>query len=140
MAAQPNQGPTTGLTPHLNIPDKRAVEAIGFYVKAFGAIEQIRIPTEDGERLMHAHILINGASLLLHDDFPEHTGGPMPPPSGVTLHLQVDDADTWFDRAVTAGATPTIPLADMFWGDRYGQLRDPFGHVWSIGSRIDEQG
>ena len=139
MTAQPNQGPTTGLTPHLNIPDKRAGEAIDFYAKAFGATEQLRIPAEDGERLMHAHILVNGASLLLHDDFPEHTGGPMPSPNGVVLHLQVDDADTWYERAVSAGATPTMPPQDMFWGDRYGQLRDPFGHVWSIGSRIGEQ-
>ena len=139
MTAQTNQGPTSGLTPHLNIPDKRASEAIDFYVKAFGATELLRTSTEDDERLMHAHVLINGASLLLHDDFPEHTGGPMPSPSGVTLHLQVDDADTWFARAVAVDAAPILPLQDMFWGDRYGQLRDPFGHVWSIGSRIAEE-
>lgn len=127
-----DQGPVTGLTPHIAIADKRAAEAIDFYVRAFGAEEKIRMPADDGERLMHAHLVINGGSLMMHDDFPEYTGKPMAAPAGVTLHLQVDDADKWFDRAVAAGATPTMPLADMFWGDRYGQVTDPFGHVWSI--------
>ncbi len=128
-------GPTSGLTPHLNIPDRRCGEAIDFYVKAFGAEEQVRSAGDDG-RLMHAHILVNGASLLLHDDYPEYNGKAMLPPSAVTLHLQVDDADKWYDRAVAAGATATMPLDDMFWGDRYGQLKDPFGHTWSIGATL----
>lgn len=134
------QGPLTGLTPHISIADKRAAEAIDFYVAAFGAVEQIRMPAEDGERLMHAHIIINGASLMMHDDFPEYSGSAMATPSGVTLHLQVDDADTWFDRAVAAGATPMMPLENMFWGDRYGQVKDPFGHVWSIATAIEAGG
>jgi PhnB protein len=130
-----NEGPTGGLTPHIQIGDKRAAEAIDFYKKAFGATEIRRMPAEDGVRLMHAHLHINGASLMLHDEFPEYVdpaeadvaGG-----SGMTLHLQVDNADAWFDRAVAAGATATMPVADMFWGDRYGQVKDPFGYRWSV--------
>jgi PhnB protein len=131
-----NQGPTTGLTPHLAIPDKRGAEAIDFYGKAFGATEQARMLADDGVRLMHAHLIVNGASLMMHDDFPEYTGGAMAPPSGVTLHLQVDDTDAWYDRAIAAGATPRMPPEDMFWGDRYAQVTDPFGHAWSIGTPV----
>ena len=131
-----NQGPTTGLTPHLAIPDKRGAEAIDFYGKAFGATEQARVLADDGVRLMHAHLTVNGASLMMHDDFPEYTGGAMAPPSGVTLHLQVDDTDAWYDRAIAAGATPRMPPGDMFWGDRYAQVIDPFGHAWSIGTPV----
>ncbi len=135
MERHPDQGPTGGLTPHIQIGDKRAAEAIEFYTKAFGAVEQRRMLAEDGKRLMHAHVIINGASLMLHDEFPEYVdpdavdvaGG-----SGLTLHLQVDDADAWFARAVAAGATASMPLENMFWGDRYGQVTDPFGYRWSI--------
>lgn len=131
-----NQGPTGGLTPHLAIADKRASEAIDFYAKAFGAREQMRIPADDGVRLLHAHLLVNGASLMLHDEFPEYVTELSGKPDGVTLHLQVDDADAWFDRAVAAGASVVMPLDNMFWGDRYGQVKDPFGHQWSIGASI----
>jgi PhnB protein len=92
---------------------------------------------EDGERIMHAHLLLNGGSLMLADDWPEMRGGvASAPPASVTLHLQVDDADAWFARAIAAGATATMPPQDMFWGDRYGRLQDPFGHTWAIGARI----
>ena len=128
-----NQGPTTGLTPHIAIADKRASEAIDFYIKAFGATENMRMPADDGVRLMHAHLTINGASLMMHDEFPEYVNEPSGKPDGVTLHLHVDDADAWFDRAVAAGV---MPLDNMFWGDRYGQIKDPFGHQWSIGAPI----
>lgn len=134
--AQPNQGPTGGLTPHIAIAGKRAGEAIDFYIKAFGAVEQIRIPADDGVRLMHAHLHVNGASLMMHDDFPEYTGSAMAAPSGVTLHLQVDDTDAWFRRAVDAGAEAVMGPDDMFWGDRYAQVKDPFGHLWSIGTPL----
>ena len=72
---------------------------------------------------------------MLSDEFPEYHA-PSPPPAAVMLHLQVPDADAAFARAVEAGATVTMPLADMFWGDRYGQVRDPFGHGWSIGAPL----
>lgn len=130
------QGPTTGVTPHLTIRDDRAAEAIDFYKTAFGATEHTRMAGEDGKRLMHAHLTINNGSVMLHDDFPDYSGGPAPAPAGVVLHLQVDDVDTWMARAAAAGAEVTMPAEDMFWGDRYGQLRDPFGHAWAIGAPV----
>lgn len=135
-----NQGPTGGLTPHIAIADKRASEAIEFYKQAFGAVEQVRMPAEDGVRLMHAHLLVNGSSLMMHDDFPEYSGQAMAAPSGVTLHLQVDDADRWYDRAIAAGATSVMAPENMFWGDRYAQVKDPFGHLWSIGHPLKGEG
>lgn len=133
MDTPTDQTPTSGLTPHLAIADGRAGEAIDFYAKAFGATERVRMPAEDGKRLMHAHLIVNGASLMLHDDFPEYTGGAMAAPSGVTLHLEVDDADAWHARAIEAGATSRLEPHDAFWGARYAQVADPFGHLWSIG-------
>ncbi len=131
------QGPTTGLTPHINIRDGRAAEAIAFYTKAFGATEQRRMLAQDGKRIMHAHIHINGASLMLNDDFPEMRGGTAAvAPEGIVLHLQVDDADAWWDRATAAGAEIRFPIQDQFWGDRYGHVADPFGYIWSIGSPL----
>lgn len=130
------QGPTTGVTPHLTIPSRGGQAAIEFYTRAFGATEIRRMLAEDGERLMHAHLTINGASVMLNDEFPEYSGEQDVTPRGVTIHLQVDDADEWWNRALLAGGVPLFPLADQFWGDRYGQLRDPFGHSWSIGSPI----
>ncbi len=137
--ATANQGPTSGVTPHIMILNNRAAEAIDFYKAAFGAEERVRMLADDGVRLMHAHLEINGSSLMLNDDFPEYKGPgatPEGPPAGTVLHLQVDDADRWFERAVAAGATVRMPLQDMFWGDRYGHVGDPFGHVWSIATPI----
>ena len=141
MANDLNEAPTGGLTPHIQIGDRRAVEAIEFYKKAFGATEVRRQAVEDG-RLMHAHLHINGASLMMHDEFPEYVGPADVGPaggSGLTLHLQVDDADAWYARAVAAGARGAMPVEDMFWGDRYGQVVDPFGYRWSIGHPITEE-
>ena len=144
MASQPEQGPTAGLTAHLTIAQGgTASDAIAFYTAAFGAVEQVRMAAEDGKRLMHAHLMINGGSLMLNDDFPEYHGPAdvgSGPPSGVALHLQVDDARAWFARAVAAGAVVAMPLEDMFWGDRYGQMADPFGYRWAIGCPIKEEG
>lgn len=134
-----SQGPMAGLTPHLQIGNGQAADAITFYGAAFGATEQARMPADDRKRLMHAHLIINGASLMLHDEFPEYIDpehDDSGPPRGLTLHLQVDDADAWFDRAVAAGATVKMPMADQFWGDRYGQVADPFGFRWSIGAPL----
>lgn len=127
------QGPTGGVTPHLTIPSRGGQAAVEFYQRAFGAEVLDLKPAEDGERLMHCHLRINGGSVLLNDEFPEYHGEADITPKGVTLHLQVDDADEWWGRAMVAGAEPLFPLEDQFWGDRYGQLRDPFGHTWSIG-------
>jgi len=126
------------VTAHLAVHG--AAQAIDFYKKAFGAREIVRTLGPDGRLIMHAQIAIGDSMVLLHDEFPE-SGGQSPRTLGgsaVTLHLYVDDADAWFERAVKAGATVEMPLQDMFWGDRYGQLVDPFGHNWSIGSRIEK--
>ena len=142
MANDVNEPPTGGLTPHIQIGNKRAAEAVDWYKAAFGATEIRRQAVEDG-RLMHAHLHVNGASLMLHDEFPEHVdpaeadhaGG-----SGLTLHLQVDNADSWFERAVAAGARIAMPLENMFWGDRYGQVVDPFGYRWSMAHSLEQEG
>jgi PhnB protein len=136
MEQNQEQGPVSGVTPHLTIRDGRAAEAADFYAAAFGAQEAMRMPAQDGKRLMHVHLKINGGSVMMNDDFPEYRGGPSGEPASVTLHLQVDDADRWFERAVAAGATISLPLANQFWGDRYGQVKDPFGHSWSIGGPV----
>ena len=140
MQDNPAQDEMPGVTPHLTIGDKRAKEAIDFYKTAFDA-EEAMPPhmADDGERIMHSHLKINGGSVMLNDDFPEYGGcGAAGAPAAVTLHLQVEDADRWFERATGAGATVTMPLADQFWGDRYGQVKDPFGHSWSIGAPVKQ--
>jgi len=113
-----------------------AADAIAFYKKAFGAVETMRLPGRDG-RLMHAAIQIGGASIMLVDETPEW--GALSPKSlkgtPVTIHLYVNDVDAFVDRAVKAGASLKMPVADMFWGDRYGVIVDPFGHSWSIATR-----
>lgn len=131
--SQTEQGPTAGVTPHLTIPSKGGQAALEFYARAFGAEELDRRYAEDGERILHAHLRINGASVMLNDEFPEYHGAANVRPAGVTLHLQVADPDAWWARAMGAGAEPVMAMEDQFWGDRYGQLRDPFGHNWSIG-------
>jgi PhnB protein len=123
-----------GVTPYLTVHG--ASEAAEFYGRAFGAEEIARVPAEDGKRLVHCHLRINGENVMMSDDFPEHGYAVEGEPRGVTLHLAVDDADTWFERAVAAGAKVTMPIGDQFWGDRYGQIKDPFGHTWSIGAPI----
>jgi PhnB protein len=134
MTMAENQGPTSGVAAHLTIRDGRGDEAVRFYQDAFGAKEETRHLADDGKRLMHSHLSMNGGSLMLNDDFPEFRGGtPAAAPGGLTLHLQVPDADAVWDSAVAAGATVKMPLDDQFWGDRYGQLEDPFGFSWSIG-------
>lgn len=119
------------LTPHLMC--EGAAQAIDFYVRAFNAVELARLPGPDG-RIMHACLRIGDSTLMLADAFPE-CGGVGPKAlqgSPVYLHLYVEDVDAAMAQAQAAGATITMPAADMFWGDRYGQLTDPFGHKWSV--------
>lgn len=138
MERNEQQGPSGGVTAHLTIRDNRAAEAVDFYRQAFGAEPAMEpFKAEDGKRIMHAHLLINGGHLMLNDDFPEY-GSPEKEPGGLTLHLQVKDADEAWNRAIAAGATEIMPLADQFWGDRYGQLTDPFGFRWSIGAPVEQ--
>lgn len=133
-------GPNDGVTPHLTIGGQRGPLAADWYVRAFGGEVLARMPAEDGVRLMHCHLRINGGSLMLADDFPEYHGQvDAPSPNGVVMHLQVPDADAAWTRAVEAGAEVLMPLDNQFWGDRYGQLRDPFGHHWSIGGPIKDE-
>ena len=129
------------VSPMLTVGDGAA--AIDFYVKAFDAEELGRVPGPDGKKLYHAALRINGSLVMLNDDFPEMSDGKsLTPPalggSPVTIHLTVTDVDAKFQKAVDAGATVTMPLADAFWGDRYGELVDPFGHRWSMGQPVRE--
>ena len=123
------------VTPHLICA--RASEAIEFYKNAFNAVELSRLPGSDG-KLMHASIRIGDSVIMLNEETPEWNAlGPKAlKGSPVTIHLYVEDADAVFDQAVHAGAKVTMPLDDMFWGDRYGKLEDPFGHQWSIGTHV----
>jgi len=128
------------VAPHLTVGD--AAAAIDFYVKAFDAAELGRVPGPDG-RLFHAALNINGSMVMLNDDFPEMTDGKSMTPTSlggtpVTIHLQVSDVDAKFQKAVDAGATVVAALEDQFWGDRYGVVRDPFGHLWSLGQPVRE--
>ncbi len=126
----------SGITPYLHIKGGRAREAIDFYKQAFGAEELSCMLGEDGKRIMNAMVRINGNTLMLSDEFPEFTQSKVRDMGGFDLHLQVDDADAWFERATAAGAEVRMPLEDQFWGDRYGSMRDPFGIDWSIGAPI----
>jgi PhnB protein len=128
-----------GLFPYLVVSDAKA--AIHFYTKAFGASEVMRHSAPNSDKLMHVHMTVFGSAFYFADDFPEHMGGKSRTPQAIggtpiTLHLQVDDARRVWDSALAHGATVVMPLADQFWGDRYGQLRDPFGHEWSIGQTL----
>ena len=133
--ADPHLLPPGGVIPYLTIPSRGGQAAVEFYRAAFGAEELFRNLADDGERLMHS-LVINGGLLMISDEFPEYGHVSDVVPTGVALHLQVDDADEWWNRALTSGAVPVMPLADQFWGDRYGRLMDPFGHIWSIASPI----
>lgn len=125
------------LTPHLVCDG--AAKAIEFYKQAFDAVEESRLPGPDG-RLMHAQLRIGDSPLMLVDEFPEM--GALGPKklegSAVTLHLYVPDVDATYAQAVAAGAEPMMPVTDMFWGDRYGQVKDPFGHRWSIATHTQD--
>jgi len=126
------------ITPHLVVRD--AAQAVAFYEQALGAEELYRNLGPDGRSIVHSELLLGDSRFFVNEEFPEHsqhsplhyTGTP------VTLHLYVSDVDVLFARAVDAGAEIMIELADQFWGDRYGRLRDPFGHEWSLASRIED--
>jgi PhnB protein len=135
MTDQQTQPGHQPIMPHLNVAG--AALAIDFYVRAFGATEMMRLPGPDG-RLLHAAVQINGAIVMLADEYPEmegfgpaHWGG-----TAVTLHMLVPDVDAAVARAVDAGATLVMPVSDQFWGDRYGMIRDPFGHQWSLATPV----
>lgn len=128
------------VTPYLVVNGADA--AIAFYKAAFAAEEINRSPitSEDGStKVGHAELQIGDSTLFLADEFPAHGAvGPTGGTSPVTLHLCVTDADAAYQRAVAAGATGTMPPADMFWGDRFAKLIDPFGHHWSISEHLED--
>ncbi|HTD78270.1 MAG TPA: VOC family protein [Chloroflexota bacterium] len=126
------------VTPALLV--RGGAQAIDFYTRAFGARELGRMPAPDGQRIWHAELQIGDARLMLADEFPD-MGGHAPESLGgtpVCLHLYVEDADATVQRAVDAGATVIQPLMDAFWGDRYGRIKDPFGHEWSVATHIED--
>jgi len=131
-----------GLVPHLVVDG--AANAMEFYKKAFGAEEIMRMPHDDGKRLMHAEMKIGGSTFYVCDDFPEFcpTGKSRNPKAigatPVTIHQYVKSCDAAIDRAAKAGAQVAMPAQDMFWGDRYGQVTDPFGHCWSFATPLKQ--
>lgn len=125
----------SAVTPHLVCAG--AANAIEFYKNAFGAEEKYRMPMPDG-KIMNAMITIGGAAIMLVDEMPQWGAlGPLAlKGSPVTIHLFVKDADAAAAQAVKAGAKLTMPVADQFWGDRYGIVEDPYGHKWSIAQHM----
>ena len=119
------------LTPHLIVSD--AAKAIDFYKKAFGAQEQGRFMSPDGKAVMHAEIKIGNSIVMLGNEFPPSCLSPKARGgTSVSLYTYVENADASFERAVKAGCTVKMPMTDQFWGDRFGQVEDPFGHQWSL--------
>ncbi len=131
------------VSPYLTVRGGKA--AIDFYKKAFGAKVAMLMMADDKRRVMHATLLMNGGTLMLSDAFDEFGdhGGTKPPPeaggASVTVHLEVQDVDKAWTKAVKAGGVVIMPLADMFWGDRFGKLRDPFGQVWSLAAPVKKK-
>ena len=116
---------------------KEAAKAIEFYKKAFDANELYRFPGPDGKTIMHAEIMIGNSIVMLADEMPG-MGCRSPQSIGGTsssIYLYVNDADSTFNKAISAGAKVLMPLMDGFWGDRFGSIEDPFGHVWGIATR-----
>lgn len=124
------------LTPYIVVRDAKA--AIEFYVKAFGAVARNVAMTPEGNKVMNAQLVIGNSVLMLNDEFPDF--GATAPKDGErvhsTIHINSLDVNTDFQRAIDAGAIVTMPLADMFWGDRYGAFKCPFGYKWSMGQKM----
>ena len=125
------------ITPQMAV--KGVAAAIDWYTRALGAHELLRNVAPDGTSIMHAELLLGDSRFFVVDEFPDSVLSPSTlGGTTFTMHLYVPDVDDVFNRAVEAGATVVMPVADQFWGDRYGILRDPFGHRWSIASRIED--
>jgi PhnB protein len=132
------------IIPHLTVTDGLA--ALDFYERAFGAKVIVKQVADDGKRLVHGVLALHGGYFFVCDEFPEWDGGATKAPSGgsstVAIHLHfsgADAADACYERATAAGAVPIVKMGDMEWGERYGRLRDPFGHVWSFGAPVDQE-
>ncbi len=118
-----------GVVPYLQVSN--ATEASAFYQRAFGAEEMYKVPPDEHGRTMHIHLYVNGGSLMLCDPYPDY-GHPLEKPQAFNLNLEVKDIDAWWARAVAAGAEAVLPVQEMFWGARYGQVRDPYGVLWAF--------
>jgi PhnB protein len=138
MSDKPHFQPEGYHTVTASLTIKGAAEALEFYQKAFGAVEQYRIAGEGG-KIMHAEMKIGDTIVMLSDEFPEW--GSLGPKTiggaSGSLLIYTEDADALAERAVAAGATLTQPVTDQFWGDRMGMVVDPYGHKWSLGTRIE---
>ncbi|PSJ58684.1 VOC family protein [Kumtagia ephedrae] len=142
MAFEPDIPP---IQVHLCV--KRGQEAIAWYEKAFGAVETFEQIAEDGERVLHANLSMFGSEVMLHDEFPEFSPDVFSPETrggaGLTISINLRspiDVDRAVRRAASAGAEITMPVADQFWGARYGKIRDPFGHVWAFNAPLAKAG
>ena len=138
MSVKPIPEDMHTITPHIYCAG--AAAAIDWYVKAFGAVDLARMPMPGSDKLMHAVIKIGDSTIMLADENPEwNVKGPkLLGGSPVALHYYVKDVDASYKRAVDAGATAVMPPSDMFWGDRYGVLTDPWGHVWSMATHVKD--
>jgi PhnB protein len=129
------------IVPELCVHD--GVAALEFYKQAFRAVEQKRMMSPDGAKLLYAELTVGGHRLVVFDEFSASEGGTLRCPrtlegSGIRLILQVDDADAVVHQAVAAGAVVMMPVTEMFWGARYGKLKDPYGHEWGINEQLEE--
>jgi len=141
MAFGPNPSP---IQPHLCV--KGGLEAIAFYEKAFGAQCSFKTMADDGVRVMHANLAMFGGEILLHDEFPEFGGHVMAPGGhgrasvGISINLPAPaDVDAVIAKAEACGAEVFMPASDVFWGARYGRVRDPFGHIWAFNAPLAQQ-
>ena len=137
MATKPIPEGYHTLTPYLAVDD--AAQAIDFYARAFGARERMRMPGPEG-KIGHAELQIGDSVVMLADPFPQATAKPPRSIGGtsVVLFMYVEDVDAAVQQAVDAGATVTMPVDDMFWGDRFGSVADPFGHEWQIATHKED--
>jgi PhnB protein len=137
MATQPIPEGYHTVTPYLAVDD--ATEAIEYYTKAFGAKERVRMETPDG-KVGHAELEIGDSLVMLSDPFPQASTKPPNELGGtsVSVFVYVEDVDAVVKQAVDAGATVTMEVADQFWGDRFGSVKDPFGHLWSIATHVED--
>jgi PhnB protein len=134
-ADQPEVEVKGGVVAYLQVDG--AMKAAAFYQRALGATIAMAHPVDDQGRTMHVHLYINGSSMMLGDPYPEHGCG-LEKAQGFNLMLPVDDIDAWFKRAADAGMETVMPVTEMFWGARYGQLRDPFGILWAMNSPLSQ--
>jgi PhnB protein len=137
MATKPIPEGYRTVTPYLAVDD--AGQAIEYYTKAFGAKERGRMEAPDG-KIAHAELEIGDSVVMLSDPFPQSEAKPPAELGGTTatVFLYVEDVDSFVQRAIDAGAKITMEVADQFWGDRFGSIQDPFGHVWSIATHVED--